>query len=172
MKKHFRLAVAAVGALATVGLTAGIAYASGAISSTTTDATIMTTANTNLSPVGGLNTVIESLTLPAGKWIVHADNTMVNFGPSDYTRCGLFRGTTALPGGHASMVGDPNAFGAQGPGVYVATVSETNGIVLSVPTKVSLGCGHDTSNGSTPYIDAGATMWAHRATSLVQLTTP
>jgi hypothetical protein len=132
----------------------------------------MTTANTNLSTAGGVYSVVESLPLPAGKWVVHADNTMVNFGPSDYTRCQLFSGATGLPGGHAAMVGDPQLFGSQGPGAYVATVSETDGVVLTAPGTVSLECGHDNPNGSTPYIDAGAVLWAHHAASLAQLSTP
>ena len=171
MKLPSRLAVAAMGALALAGAATGIAYAATSIGSRTSDALIKTTSSTNLSSTGGVYTVIETLTLPPGKWVLQADNTMVNFGPSDYTRCVLFSGSTGL-NGHASMVGDPNASGAQGPGVYVATLSETSSVKLSATTKVGVQCGHDNTNGSTPYIDSDATLWAHRAKSLVQLTTP
>ena len=54
----------------------------------------------------------------------------------------------------------------------MATMSETGSVTLASGTVVSVQCEHDDTNGSVPYIDGDAVRWAHRATSLVQLTTP
>lgn len=147
-----------VGALALAGTATGVAFAIGtSITSTTTDAVIRTTANTSLSSTGGVETVIESLSLPAGKWMLHADNTVVdNVGGID--RCALFSGATLLDQ-HA--VSGPPILGD----------SETAGAVLTKTTTVSVECESDAS-GEGAYIDAGADLWAHKVSSLVSLTTP
>ncbi len=109
--------------------------------------------------------------LTKGTWVLHADNTVVNFGDSDYTRCALISGTTSL-NAHATMVGNPGGPGSQGPGTILATLSETASVTLTSGTVISVQCSHDTSNGSTPYVDTGAVLWAHRGTSVVATTTP
>ena len=164
--KRFSTLTLAVVALFAVGTATGIAYAaSSGITSTTSDALIRTTSNTNLNATPSVQTTIEALTLPAGKWVVHADNTMVNFGAADIARCTLFSGATLLDA-HASDVGSSTGVSE------VATASETGSVILTANTKVSVQCEHDTSNGSSTYVDADAVLWAHRATSIVQLTTP
>jgi hypothetical protein len=94
--KRFSTLTLAVVALIAVGTATGVAYAaSSGITSTTSDALIRTTSNNNLNAAAGVQTTIEALTLPAGKWVVHADNTMVNFGAADIARCTLFSGATS-----------------------------------------------------------------------------
>ena len=174
MQRSARLIAASLGGLILAGASTGIAFAmerASSVTSTTSDAVIKTTASTNLSSFGGVQTVVESLKLPKGSWVLHADNTIVNYGPSDYARCTLFSGATNSTA-HAAMVGDGAQSGNQGPGTTVATLSETDSVTLTSGTVVSVQCEHDISNGAVPYVDGDATLWAHRATSLVQQTTP
>ena len=163
MKRFSPLALGVVAVMA-VGAGSGIAYAaSSGITSTTSDALIRTTSNTNMSATPGVQTTIEALTLPAGKWVVHADNTMVNFGALDIDRCTIFSGSNLLDA-HATNIGNTAS--------EVGSASETGTVVLAAATKVSVQCEHDTANGSSSYVDADAVLWAHRATSIVSMTTP
>jgi hypothetical protein len=151
-----------VAGLALAGTAAGAAFALGnsSVTSRTTDAIITTTANTNLSSTGGAETVIESLSLPKGKWILHADNTVVDFTGGIIDRCAIFSGATSLDS-HAVSGGLGAIFGD----------SESAAAVLTGTTTVSVQCEAD-SSGSTAYIDAGADLWAHKASSLDSETTP
>jgi hypothetical protein len=173
---------AGVGILMLAGTAAGVLFGTGiafgdssnAITSTTTDVAINTTGNTPLGSTGGAYTSIESFSLPKGKWVLHSDATMINFGPSEFVRCGIFAGATDL-GTHAAMVGDPSQLDNQGAGALGQTVSGTSAVTLTAAsTTISLQCEHDTQNGASeqPYIDANANLWAHKATSLVILSTP
>ena len=144
------------------------AQAGSAVNASTSDALVTTSASTNLSIV---NTVVESMKLPKGTWVLHADSTVVNFGPSDYARCTLFSGDGAV-NAHATMVGNQGQTGSQGPGIILGDLSETGSVTLTSGTVISLACSHDNGNGSTPYIDAGSVLWAHRGTSVVSTTTP
>ena len=46
-------------------------------------------------------------------------------------------------------------------------MSETAAVSLSAPTKVTVFCEHDISNGASPYNDPNADLWAHRSGNLV-----
>jgi len=126
-----------------------------------------TNHNINLSATGGVSTPIMTLKLPAGKWVLHADQTMVNFGPSDYAGCEIGDTANSDLNAHNNIVGDPNATGAQGPASFVDTLSETAAVSLSAPTTVTITCGHNDTNGATPYINSNADLWAHRSSNLV-----
>ena len=125
-----------------------------------------TNHNINISTTGGTETSIMTLQLPAGKWVLHADQTMVNFGPSDFGGCSIGDTTNNNLNTHRTMVGDPNASGAQGPASFATVLSETAAVSLSAPTTVTVLCEHDKSNGATPYIDSNADLWAHLSAKL------
>jgi hypothetical protein len=148
--------------------TSGAAAAKTAAATTTVqDRWEQTNHNINLSATGGVSTPIMTLNLPAGKWVLHADQTMVNFGPSDYAGCEIGDTANSDLNAHNNIVGDPNATGAQGPASFVDTLSETAAVSLSAPTTVTITCGHNDTNGSTPYINSNADLWAHRSANLV-----
>jgi hypothetical protein len=91
---------------------------------------------------------------------------LVNFGPSDYTRCNLVVNGTQVAA-VSTIVGDPNASGSQGAAPYLSPFSLTGG--ANVPATGGTGalqCWHDNSNGATPYVDGGATVWAHKTAGL------
>ncbi len=135
-----------------------------AVTSPPKDVLAETSSNTNLSTVGGQETTVISMTLPAGSWVITSEDTLVNFGPSDYFRCAIQApGTTQIASG-SSMVGDPNLSGAQGPGVYVAGRGLVGSLKSTSSFTASLVCSHDNntpSGNGPPYVDAGAVMWAH-----------
>lgn len=135
----------------------------------TQDVVVRTAANKNLSAAGGVETTIATMSLPAGSWVLTARASLVNFGPSDFGRCSIFRGPTAL-GGATAVIGDVNQAGSW-PGTTVATLSMISSTVTTAAaTTISLRCGHDTTLPGIPYVDASASLAAHRSTALVQLT--
>ena len=161
---------ATVGASAPAWATTATSQAATAKAATTTtvqDYWEQTHHNINISATGGAETPIMTLALPAGHWVLHADQTMVNFGPSDYAGCTIGDTSNSSLNTHRTMVGDPNASGGQGPASFVTVLSETAAVSLSAPTTVTILCEHDTSNGAIPYIDSSADLWAHRSSNLV-----
>jgi hypothetical protein len=138
-----------------------------AVGTRVTDVVRKSTQNTPLRRAAGTNRVILSVALPAASWVVSADVSAVNFGPSDYVRCGIYRNANGLNGSTAT-VGDPNAPGARAPAPFVATINTTAAIRSSSAFTASLRCQHDfdTPQGhGAPYIDADAVLWAHKAAS-------
>lgn len=119
-----------------------------------------------LSATGGVPTAVIYQSLPAGSWVLSANASLVSWAPSDYTRCNLYVGDTIV-GGATAMVGDPGA-GSAGTGTYVATVSLQGAFTSAADAGVSLRCGHDRTQttGGLPYVDPGATLWAHRSDGL------
>jgi hypothetical protein len=164
---------------ATIAATAGAsapawATTTGRVASAKTTATTTvqdyweeTHSSRNISMSGGVETPIMTLKLPAGKWVLHADQTMVNFGPSDYGGCSIGDTANSNLNTHRTMAGDPNATGAMGPASFVTVLSETAAVSLSASTTVTVLCEHDDSNGATPSIDSNADLWAHRSSNLV-----
>jgi len=153
-----------------------VATASGAVAaatvatvaSTTKDVVVSSTSNKSLGTTGGTRTVIASAAFPAGSWVLTLHATMVNFGPSDYGRCELYQGATAIAGATAT-VGDPAQAGNRGPASLVSTLSLAYGVTLAAPTTMSVQCSHDSTNGSTPYVDASASLVAHKSPALLDL---
>ncbi|MBZ4318320.1 hypothetical protein [Streptomyces huiliensis] len=119
-----------------------------------------------LSTKGGVPTTVVSESVPAGSWVLSGNATLVGWGPSDYTRCALYAGESAV-GAASTMVGSPTS-GSAGTGVYVATVGIHGAFSSTGSTTVSLRCGHDQDRaaGAAPYVDPQATLWAHRSDAL------
>ena len=67
-----------------------------------------TTTNEHLGATGGVLTTIAPLNLPPGRFVLHASGDLVNFGPSDFTRCQIFVAGTQVAAVSA-LVGDPTA---------------------------------------------------------------
>ncbi|WP_424886831.1 hypothetical protein [Streptomyces sp. XH2] len=132
---------------------------------TSQDVVRQTSSGVLLSITGGVPTTVISETVPAGSWVLSSNATLVSWEPSDYTRCTLYAGETAV-GGATSMIG--NASTGAGSGVYAATVSAQGAFSSTGPTTVSLRCGHDTNRNRAPYVDPGATLWLHRSDGLGQ----
>jgi uncharacterized repeat protein (TIGR01451 family) len=134
---------------------------------TANDKLKFTTVNKNLSTSGATNVTIVSVSVPAGSWVLSAEGDFVNFGPSDYARCQLFAGVNPTPGGGiTTTVGDPNLPGAQGPAAYVQAFAEIAAVTSATGFTASLQCSHDHDTpppNGPPYVDAGATLWAHRS---------
>jgi hypothetical protein len=147
--------------------TSHLASAKTAATTTVQDYWEETHSSVNISTTGGVETPIMTLNLPAGKWILHADETMVNWGPSDYGGCSIGDSGNSNLNTHRTMIGSPSAVGAMGPASFVTVVSETAAVSLKAPSTVTVLCEHDTSNGATPFIDPNADLWAHRSSNLV-----
>ena len=133
--------------------------------------TVMTlSANKNLSSTGGAFTSIITVQLPetsdGTQYVLAAQGNLVNFGPSDYTRCQILVNGTQIAA-VSTMVGSPSASGNQGPASYLSPFSLTGGIkVAASGGTATLRCWHDTTNGATPYVDANTSIWAHQTGSL------
>ena len=161
----------ATAVVAVVALIAGTAYAaSTAVTTSSTDTVVTTKSNTNLATTGGTTTPILTLKFPATyggtHYVLAAQGDLVNFGPSDYTRCNLLV-NGAQVAAVSTIVGDPTASGTWGPAAFLSTFSLTGG--ANVPAAGGTGvlqCWHDSTDGATPYVDANASLWAHRTTSL------
>ena len=145
---------------------AATANATGAVGSTTSDVVVSTSASKTLSKTGGATVTIASVTLPKGSWVLTLHASLVNFGPSDYTRCSLYQSSTNV-GGATATVGDPVGTGSMGPAAYVSTISFATAIRTSANAAISVRCYHDTTNGSAPYVDGGASLVAHKSPNVV-----
>jgi hypothetical protein len=159
-----------VGIVVTAALvTGGAAYAARSSTPTAskTDTIVSTSANINLSATGGVETTIATLNLPPGAFVLHASGDVVNFGPSDFTRCQIVVASTQVAA-VSTLVGDPAASGAQGPAGLLSPFALVGGAVNATTTTelAALRCEHDTTNGSTPLVDGGASLWAHKTTGL------
>lgn len=132
---------------------------------TSQDVVRQTSSGVLLSTTGGVPTTVISETVPAGSWVLSANATLVSWEPSDYTRCTLYAGETAV-GGATTMIG--NATTGAGSGVYAATISTQGAFSSTGQTTVSLRCGHDTTRTRAPYVDPQATLWLHRSDGLGQ----
>lgn len=108
------------------------------------------------------------MTLPPGRWVLHADLSVYNKGPSDFVGCVI--GDTGTPSlnTHRTVVGDPTVKGNVGPAPLVALISETAAVTVKTSTRVFVKCEHDTARGASPYIDPGADLWAHQSAYLVE----
>jgi hypothetical protein len=154
-------------ALAVALSAAGVAIAGSetVVTEKTKDAFTESSSNINLSTSGGTPVTITSIQVPAGIWVVSGEATLVNFGPSDYFRCVIKENGVQIASG-ATMVGNMNLPGNQGPGTYVAGRGLIGGFKASgTSTSVELACQHDhnTPTGEGPgYVDAGAVLYLHK----------
>lgn len=152
-------------------LAAGAAYATAtsSITAASTDTIAVLHANKSLSAAGNTYTTILKLTLPATSKTTHyvfaGQGDMVNFSQSDFTRCHIMVNGTQIASVSAD-VGNPFLNGAQGPAGQVIPFALAGGATVPAGGGTALvACWHDTS-GATPYIDGGASLWAHRTASL------
>lgn len=131
------------------------------------DTIATTSANHNLSATGGVETTIATVNLPPGSFVLHASGDLVNFGPSDFARCQIVVAGTQVAA-VSTLVGNPAASGSQGPAGLLATFALVGGAVNSTTTTelAALNCEHDHTNGSVPLVDGGASLWAHKTSSL------
>jgi hypothetical protein len=119
-----------------------------------------------LSPTGGQKTPIVSMSLPQGSYVLSASGDVVNFGPSDFTRCDIMVKGIEV-GANSTIVGDPSQSGSVGSASLLSPVLVTGGVSVASPgATATLYCWHDNSNGSAPYFDVAGSMWAHRSSSL------
>jgi hypothetical protein len=109
------------------------------------------------------------MTLPAGRWVLHADLSVYNKGPSDFVGCVIGTAGTPSLNAHHTIVGDPTLKGNVGSGPLMAVLSETAAVTTKTSTQVFVKCEHDNAHGPVPYIDAGADLWAHQSAYLVKL---
>jgi hypothetical protein len=120
---------------------------------------------TSLYQAGGRWREILYLRLPAGSWVLHADETIVNVGQPDYARCMISSDIASAPlDQQATVVGA--AGGSQGQ--TAANLAETAAVTLRTGGTAYLFCDHDTTAGDSnlPYVDPGAVLWAHQSRSL------
>jgi hypothetical protein len=160
-----RVAVSVGMAAAIVGGTAS-AYAVGSsVTASSTDVVITSSAAHNLSTSGGVRTTVLTATLPSGKWVLSARGDLVDWGPSDYTRCVILVAGSQV-GSVATMVGDPNGAGSAGPSTLLSPFSLTGAVALTSPGTAAVQCWHDSTVSSSGYVDTGATLQLHKTTSL------
>jgi hypothetical protein len=169
-RRRARAAILATAATAITGLVGGgIAYAATASTPTAskTDTIVTTASNESLSATGQVKTTIASLNLPPGAYVLHASGDLVNFGPSDFTRCGIFVAGTNVAG-VSTLVGNPSASGAQGAAGLLSSFALVGGAVNATTSNqlAVLACEHDDTNGARPYVDSSATLWAHKTGGL------
>ena len=166
--KFSRATIVGIAVTATL-LSGGIAYAatSSTPTASTTDTIVTTTLNEGLSATGGVPTTIATLNLPPGAYVLHASGDVVNFGPSDYTRCQIVVGSTQAAT-VATLVGNPAKPGALEPAGDLSGFALVGGAVNTTtsPVQAILRCSHDHTNGATPYVDSGASLWAHKTNGL------
>ncbi len=152
-----------------VMMSAGVTYAATSEFSTPTasktDTIVTTSASVNLSATGGVVTTIASIKLQRGEYVLRASGDLVSFVPSDYTRCKIMVGSHQIAA-VSTIVGAPGA-GSQGPAALVSPFSLLGGWKNSGGTVVAeLQCWHDDTLSGQPYVDGGATLWAHKTTGL------
>ena len=156
-----KMLLAAVAVLVLAGgglLVAAQAGPSGA-AITQNDFVVRTTSATLLSNTANVKSTVASLSLPAGNWVIHADDSAVGLNSiADVVRCNLVVGTRSAS--HATEVGNSSGY------PLVATVGITIGVRLTTATTVFNRCWHDNTTGSSYYIDPDANLWAHKTASL------
>jgi hypothetical protein len=117
---------------------------------------------TTLGGIGGVWTPIVHLRVPAGHWVLQAEQTVVNVGGSDYARCAIGESSKDPWDEQSAFVGET------GEATMADVIAETAAVTLPGPATVSVFCEHDTTTGYSnyPYVDAGADLWAHPAAGL------
>jgi hypothetical protein len=122
------------------------------------------TAAVTLSTTGGTNTTVATMTnIPAGKYLIQAEASLVNFSTPDYMRCELVVGTT--------VHGTTQSAGSSGTADFpVGHLTTSAAVDLSAPTNASLRCSHDTT-GPTPYAE-NVRIWAIKTGDLTIQTEP
>lgn len=116
---------------------------------------VHTTSHTPLSDIGGVETTVLQVSVPAGSWVVSAKASFVNWTNKDYDRCSLMVGTTPIDG-VATMTGELDGLPA------VASVTNLATVITSVRSTFKLNCWHD-FNVPNQLIDPWARLVVTRA---------
>jgi hypothetical protein len=167
-----------LGIVAATAIAAGVAYAATASTITTSDAVVRSSAKTMLPAQHSVAATVTKLTLPAGNWVVHADDSAVGLNqPTDVVRCSIALASGPLEShgtqiGNAPNTGPPASSNAPAYFPLIAQLSETAGIKVNKTTTVYNTCSHDNNTGGSYYIDPDAEMWAHKAASLTTISMP
>ena len=161
---HRNRRIAATVGVAVALFGAGALAATSAPTANTTDTLVRSSTNRPLPQTGAAKTTVLALHLPAGKWVLSSTGDFVGYGVTDYTRCWLRVGTTAVAG--VTAVVGASAAGGVGAGSITVPFALEGGVSLSSTSSVVLTCWHDNNRASAPYVDAGATLWAHKTSSL------
>jgi hypothetical protein len=119
-------------------------------------------SGTTLGATGGVWTPIMHLRVPAGHWVLQAEETIVNVGDSDYARCAIGESARDPWDEQSTFVGET------GNATMAGVIAETAAVTLRKTATVSVYCEHDTTTeySNYPYVDAGADLWAHPAARL------
>jgi hypothetical protein len=166
--KHFRASIPVIGLLAIIAVLGTVA--SGAFASTrptlvtsqATDVWRFSSETVRLEPGAGIRSDdVVYVRLPAGDWILSMDLTAVTLGnQADIVRCGLFRDNNLV------------SYEATSIGTYLGTLAQNISTTAAIHSTTSflanIKCIHDRdqSGQNVPYIDPGATIWAHKAVNL------
>lgn len=121
------------------------------------DVHVRKNSSTFLTQTPGYNTTVLSVQLPAGQWVLSSRASLVNFGPSDYTRCQLVSNDIQV-GAATAFIGSDSTF--------VSTIAITGAFSSDDVATVELRCGHDVFSSNPPYVDPHVTIWAHRSNDL------
>lgn len=115
-----------------------------------------TTASTNLTSAGQTPTLLKSVSIPAGTWIVTAKANPVNFGQANYMRCSIVVGSTVRDTS-ATLLGNasPGPTGEVGPSV--AQLFMQAAVATTATQTFKLTCQHDFAEAGT-YVDGGASL--------------
>ena len=116
----------------------------------------VTTSSVDLPSTGGTPIVLQSVSVPAGNWLVWAKANPVHFGNADYVRCQMMVAGRQQDAG-ATLLGNaaPGPTGETGPSV--ATIALQTAVHTYATRTFTLQCQHDFSQPSG-YIDPGASL--------------
>jgi hypothetical protein len=131
------------------------------ISPTTTDALLTSTESIGLCPLPDVMTTILSVTLPPGNWLLTGTATLQISSPFESQFCHLLADDVEI----AVVRRRIGAGGSE-----VSTLTLTGALQCSIDTEVRLECWHERLEDSPTFVDAGATIWAHKSEELQILT--
>jgi hypothetical protein len=163
--KGFRATIVVTGlvaSIAVVGVFASGALAAPApsfVTNTATDVWRFNTESVALEPAGNARSEsVVYVRLPAGDWVLSMDLTAVTLGNApEIVRCGLYK-DNHLVSIQATSVGP-------GLGPLAQNISTTGVVQSTTSFAANIKCQHDHDRvgDNVPYIDPGATIWAHKA---------
>jgi hypothetical protein len=116
-----------------------------------------TETSIKLGTVTGAYTTLLKLAVPAGIWVATAKASVVNWGDSDYVRCGLITDATFVDGS-TSMIGEAGGAPA------VATLYNQSLFIMPKAGSVSFACSHDFPIEGE-FVDPGASLIITAASS-------
>jgi hypothetical protein len=139
------------------------------VPATAGDTVVRSASVKNLSYEAKTRVPILAVALPAGMYVLTVHGDLVNFGPSDFTRCQVVVNGAEIAS-VSTIVGD-QGLRNRGPAGYVSPFSLAGGVkVGNAGATATLQCWHDNANGAAPYVDRGATLVTHRTDSLKVVT--